>query len=104
MFGEYEILDKITKENNSEEFFETMKKYYRGEKVSGPCPRNIDNLMFYEIDNNEVRVSKGHIYRERPSSVIISDNNENEEQIFKVKSKLEREMKKFELKLIEKGK
>lgn len=102
MFVEYETLNKITKENNSEKFFEAMKKRYRGEKASGPCGRDIDNLISCVINDNKIYVADSPIYRGRTSSLTIDGKNHT--KISEVKSKLEKETGKFKLKLIRKGK
>lgn len=90
MFVEYEVLDKETGENVSEEFSREMKKKYEGEDGGGTCKNNV-NVRFYRINanNDNVIVSYGFLYPKRNTSVIINGDNEN--QISEITSKIEKE-------------
>lgn len=106
MFVEYETLNKITKENNSEEFFEAMKKLYKGKgKKTKMCSRGRDvDVRFYKIGtpekNNDVYVSDGFFYRGRLTSLIVY--GDNQEEISRVQSRLEKETE-LELKKVLEG-
>lgn len=103
MFVGYEVLDKETRENASEDFSREMRKIYKSEDGGGTCMNNV-NIRFYRINanNNNVVVSDEFLYPNRNTSTIIFERNHT--KISEIKSELEEETKNFKLKLTEKGK
>ena len=79
---EYEVLGR---EDLSRLFFEKMKKEYgEGEKISGPCGRDVEVVLYKFPNNVEVRVANKRLHGKRPTSVIISGK-----KIFRTKLNIE---------------